>query len=73
MFRITDERGHTYYMTTANMPEYYQSFDEKLVGAVSFIRHEAEQGAWLKCYTDSMLRDVVAVRADAIYIVEEKK
>ena len=72
MFRIADKRGYSYYMTSASLPEYYQGYDNKLAGAASFIKHEAEQGGWIKCYIDSMLRHAVAVRANEIYVIQEE-
>lgn len=73
MFRLTDKRDHDYYMTEANLPEYYQSYDNKLAGAVNFIAAEAARGAWVKCFRGKASRDTVVVLASEIYIIEEVK
>lgn len=71
MFRMTDKRGYDYYMPETNLP--YQGYKNKLAGAVAYIRGEAEEGAWIKCSRDSLLRDTVMILASEIYIIEEDK
>lgn len=73
MFRLTDKRGYDYYITEANLPEYYRSYDNKTAGLVNFIAAEAARGAWIKCFRGKSSRDTVVVLASEIYIIEEVK
>lgn len=69
MIRLTDLRGHSYYITEANIPERYQRGDE-LVDVVEFLADEIT-GDWVECFTDRFLMDRIAVRADQIYLAVE--
>lgn len=73
MFRLTDKRGCKYYIKETDLSEYYQSFEDKIVGAASYIEQARRDNTWILCRPDDPLCNEILVLASEIYIIEEVK
>ena len=75
MYKITDRQGFSYYMRETDIPEqiYDIGLSQDLTGVVRYVKINADCGGWICCYQDTRFRDLVYLRADEAYLIQEVK
>ena len=73
MYKITDIQGFSYYIRETYIPEqvYDIGLSQDLIGVFRYVKINIDRGGWIPCYQDTRFRDMVFLRADEAYLVQE--